>query len=129
MALSKCCESEVVVIKCDDRYNATCKSCYYPCDIKPMKHEVKVGDRFKLINLTWLVRKIDSEFFYAHTVDTILIRRGSMSLKDADQLDWIKPEPTFTKEQVEAIKEKLEQGYPPNVGDLFVWLDSHTEKE
>lgn len=45
-----------------------------------------------------------------------------------DWLEEVKEDVTFTNAQKEAIMDKLDEHYPPHVGELKVWLSQHTLK-
>lgn len=98
-----------------------------------MKHEVKVDDRFKLGKWEWQVARVRPGAFTAVAIH-INPMTIDMDARDADQLDWIEPEATFTKEQVAALKDRLAL-HPPGAPtwnevykDACRWLDEHTEK-
>jgi len=106
------------------------------CDIKPMKHEVKVGDRFKLGPWEWTVQEIYSASINAyHHKGGDFYHKLTLWLTDADQLDWIKPEPTCSKEFAEALHKELvlmcnlDKEWASFARRLKDWLSSHTEKD
>lgn len=114
----------------------SCRKCLKPCDIKPMKHEVKVGDRFKLGPWEWTVQEIYSASINAyHHKGGDFYHKLTLWLTDADQLDWIKPDVRFTREEAGRFYRLIEEyaalplkvGQPhPSVKDF---LYDHTDKE
>jgi hypothetical protein len=106
-----------------------------------MKHEVKVGDRFRLGAWEWGVIHCTYGLFRSSKCG--VQEDGSdlwLSKQDADSLDWIKPEVTFTKKQTEELKShyikwhRIAFDYDtgrvvPEKSWFIDWLDEHTEKE
>lgn len=142
MTISNCCGVDVSFHYSDEGTNyMSCRKCFKPCDIKPMKHNVKVGSRFKLGHWEWVVRKVQDDMFFAYEKEAWLtdqVRELRLFPHDADQLDWVKPEVTFTKEQVEALRDRCfgskEDGCCSYKTDhvyhlLKDFLDSHTEED
>jgi len=86
---------------------------------------VSVGDKFKLGPWMWEVADVLNTYFLCFRID---YKNCSffMDMPDADKLDWIKPEVTFTREQAEAIKKQV--GNILRVDEFFDWLDDNTEK-
>lgn len=96
-----------------------------------MKHEVKIGDLFKLHHLTLEVAHIyeNGDLRAARVEESAHHEEygGLLFFKqELDQLEWIELEVTFTKEQAAALK--AEVGELLDGGSVWVWLDSHTEK-
>lgn len=96
-----------------------------------MKHTVKVGDRFLLGAWEWRVATKGGTRFSATRKSSDGEEHSTVFLdEEADQLVWLKREPTFTKEQVLAVKNwwKLNhKNFEHN--DYFAWLDAHIAKE
>lgn len=108
------------------------------CEQKPMKHVVKVGSSFRLGHWEWVVRKVQDDMFFAYEKEAWLIdhtRELRLLPHDADKLDWIKPEVTFTQEQVEVLKGQIQHIFcscknDHDAEDMFIdFLDSHTEED
>lgn len=105
-----------------------------------MKHEVKVGDRFRLGAWEWVVKQAVapsemSGMFKSYRKDDPLSYMWLNETKDADQLDWIKPKIRFTREEAAKIERLVEEyvALPLLVGNSVIsfkdFLDSHTEKD
>lgn len=98
-----------------------------------MKHEVKVDDRFKLGKWEWQVARVRPGAFTAVAIH-INPMTIDMDARDADQLDWIEPEATFTQAQADVLKGQISHAMcnankSRDAEDLLVeWLDEHTEK-
>lgn len=101
-----------------------------------MKHTVKEGDRFRLGAWEWRVIELEPNGHFTAGRETTgrYIGDGmAWNAEDAEKLEWIKPEPTFTRDQVEAIK-KWHSPYGTKLYDedgknFLEWLDAHIEKE
>jgi len=110
------------------------------CELKPMKHTVKVGDRFLLGAWEWRVAAAPSgllTLFRAirETGEGADVEYHWFPRNDADSLDWIKPDVRFTREEAGRFYRLIEEyaalplkvGQPhPSVKDF---LYDHTDKE
>lgn len=108
-----------------------------------MKHNVKAGDAFMFGGLRWEVEpkyKSDAAMFRSINEEGEYMRYLLWAVEDADSLDWIKPEVTFTKKQTEELKShyikwhRIAFDYDtgrvvPEKSWFIDWLDEHTEKE
>ena len=96
--------------------------------------QIRVGNRFRLLGKEWVVCWKDD-----HAKGDLKAEADKMEafirwpLAEADQLDWIEPEVKFTREQAEALKDRL--NYPPGsptwnqtAEDFSNWLDAHTSE-
>lgn len=94
-----------------------------------MKHTVKIGDRFKLGPWEWRVKELRFASFIAESEANL--RMITLYDEDASSLDWIKPEPTCSKEFAEAMKENLGwRDMPRKTYEILVrFLDSHIEEK
>lgn len=103
-----------------------CAACLLACDVKPMKHEVKVGDRFRLGVWEWEVISKHMDGFEAKrdTADGTCLFGDD----EADKLDWIKPEPTCSKEFADFLINVIENECRADVGLRYL-INAHTEKE
>lgn len=113
----------------------SCRKCLKPCDIKPMEHNVKIGDRFRLGAWEWEVVGVDGCFFSAERKNERKTLSTVFHYTDASSLDWIKPEVRFTREEAGRFYRLIEEyaalplkvGQPhPSVKDF---LYDHTDKE
>lgn len=95
-------------------------------------HQVHVGDRFKLLGKEFTINHIWStpESFEAQSgYDTEI----TWPISEADALEWIEEPVMFTKEQVEAIKNKMKHLEVATYNECSLWpkleafLDSHTQ--
>lgn len=108
------------------------------------KHDVKVGDKFKLVGLIWEVGVVcngwlnaESESFSADNATfgrLVAHRTIQLSVEDADSIDWLAPEvKKLTQEQAEMILNAVGIGEDPTRSSLLwgrrfkEWLDSFTE--
>ena len=106
-----------------------------------MKHEVKVGDRFRLGAWEWEVLHVQNALFKSYTHKDEEGREIWLWVDDASSIDWIKPEVRFTKEQENALieqwtilsssvhfRDKTAAGSRALL-DFHSWINAHTEKE
>ena len=100
-----------------------------------MKHEVKVGDRFRLGAWEWEVVGVDGCFFSAERKNERKALSTVFHYTEASSLDWVKPEVMFTRAEAEKVMQLAEEyaALPLEIGKLHPsfkdFLDAHTEKE
>jgi len=92
-----------------------------------MPHEVKMGDRFMLLNEEWVVIGLNPDWFKSKSRG---VREINLHKKEVDLLDWLEPKLTIPKKTKEELM-KWTKDYAGicHEGDLEVKLNSFEETE